>query len=165
MLKENVQEGINEQIRHELYSAYLYLSMSAHFEDQFWKGFAHWMRLQATEELKHALRLFDFVLRRGGRPTLKPIDQPPASFTSPLDIFQRALEHERTNTGAINQLFELAISEKDYPTRVEVEWFITEQVEEENTAEEIVERAKLAGDDRGALLLLDQQLGGRTSSD
>ncbi len=161
MVSNAVQDAINDQIHHELYSAYIYLSMVAYFESKNLEGFAHWMRLQAQEEVAHAMRLFDHVHDRGGRVVLQAVDQPPAEFESPLDVFQKALEHERNVTGMIHRLYELARQENDYPTQVMLQWFIDEQVEEEKTAEGVVEQLRMAGGDATALLMLDAKLGAR----
>lgn len=162
-MKQAVQDAVNEQIKHELSSAYVYLSMSAHFEAENLPGFARWMRVQAQEELGHALRLFDYVNQRGGRVMLQTVEQPPHEFSSPLSIFEQALEHETKVTQRIEQLYETAVQHKDYATQVQVQWFITEQVEEEDSASQIVDQLKMAGNDRAALLLLDRQLGARTA--
>ena len=161
-MKQAVQDAVNEQIKHELSSAYVYLSMSAHFEAENLPGFARWMRVQAQEELGHAMRLFDYVNHRGGRVLLHAIEQPPHDFSSPLSIFEQAQEHESKVTQLIEQLYETAVQHKDYATQVEVQWFITEQVEEEDSAGLIVDQLKMAGNDRAALLMLDRQLGTRT---
>lgn len=161
MLSQALQDAINEQIKNELYSAYIYLSMSAHFEATNLPGFARWMRLQSQEEVSHAMRLFDYIYDRGSRVTLHAIDQPPAEFKSPLDIFQRALEHEQKVTGMINRLYGLAVTENDYPTQVELQWFITEQVEEEKSAGYIVEQLEMIGEHSPSLIMLDRQLGAR----
>lgn len=163
MLNKAIQDAINEQVKNELYSAYLYLSMSAYFEAVNLPGFAHWMRLQSQEEVSHAMKYFDFISDRGGRVVLQAIDQPPVEFQSPLDVFQRTLEHERKVTAMIHRLYELAVKENDYATQTELQWFITEQVEEEKRAHEIVERLKMIGDQGAALLMLDRQLGERGS--
>ena len=163
MLNKTVQDAINDQIKHEFYSAYLYLSMSAYCETINLPGFAHWMRQQHQEELAHAMKFFDFVNDREGSVELQAIDQPPSEFQSPLDIFQQALEHERKISGLINRLYELAVREKDYPTQTLLQWFITEQVEEEKNASQIVEQLKMTGGDSTALLLLDRELAARTS--
>jgi len=159
MLSKKIQDAINEQIKNELYSGYLYLSMSAYFEASNLPGFAHWMRLQAEEEQEHALKFFDYVNDRAGRVVLKAIDQPPAEFKSPLAVFEHTLEHERKVTGLINHLYELALEENDYPTQVMLQWFIDEQVEEEKNAEQIVETLKMVGDKGQALIMMDHQLG------
>lgn len=161
MLKKAVQDAINDQIGNEVYSAFLYLSMSGYFESVNLPGFARWMRVQYGEELEHALKFFDFVNDREGRVVLKAIGQPPSDFQSPLDAFQQALEHEREVTGMINQLYALALKENDYPAQVLLQWFISEQVEEEKNASNIVEQLKMIGNNGSALLILDRELGAR----
>lgn len=156
-----VRDAMNEQIKHEFYSAYLYLSMAGSFEVANLPGFAHWMRAQSEEEREHAMKLFDFLLDRGEHVQLQAIDQPPYAFRSPLDAFEQALEHEKEITAHIHRLYELAIREGDYPAQVFLNWFVTEQVEEEKAATEIVERIRLAGEDGAALLLLDREVGER----
>ena len=165
MLSKVMQDGINEQIKNELYSAYLYLSMSAHCESINLPGCANWMRMQELEERVHALKLFDFVNERGGRVTLQAIDQPPVEFESPLGIFEQTLEHERKVTAMINRLYKLALEGSDYPTQVMLQWFIEEQVEEEASAEQIVETLKMIGEKTQALLMLDRELGRRGAGD
>ena len=164
MLNKTIQDALNDQITQEFASAYLYLSMSAHCDSVNLPGFAHWMRLQYQEELMHALKLFDFVSDRGGHVVLQAIAQPPADFESPLDLFQQALEHERAISARINQLYALAVKENDYPTQAHLQWFITEQVEEEKNASQIVEQLKMSGGNGTALLMLDSALGARTPS-
>lgn len=163
MFNKKLQDAINDQIKHELYSAYLYLSMSAHFEGVNLPGFARWMRLQSQEESSHAMKLFDFIHERGGRVVLQAIVQPPADFKSPLDVFQQALEHEQKVSGMIHRLYELAGKENDYATQVMLQWFITEQVEEEKTAGDIVEQLKMVGEQPAGVFMLDRQLGARES--
>ena len=163
MLSEKLQDAINEQIKNELYSAYLYLSMAAYSEAVSLPGFANWMRAQAREETSHALKLFDFVNERGGRVVLYAIDQPPAEFESPLDVFEKTLKHERHVTSLIHDLYGLAVEENDYPTQVMLHWFIEEQVEEESTASQILETLRMIGDNDNALLMLDRELGARAA--
>lgn len=161
MLGQKLQAALNDQIKHELASAYVYLSMAAYFEAENYPGFAHWMKRQREEELGHAMRLFDHVHERGGRVTLQALEAPPATYASPLDAFEKALNHERKITGLIHQLYELALAEKDYPAQVMLQWFIEEQVEEEDSASRIVETLKRIGDNPAALLVLDRELGQR----
>ena len=163
MLSDRLQDAINKQINNELYSAHLYLSMSAYFESLDLNGFAHWMRLQFDEETSHALKLFDYVNDRDGRVTLRAIEQPPIEFESPHSVMRSALEHERLVTSMINDLYSLAIAEKDNPTHVLLEWFVTEQVEEEKTLNEIVAHMDLIGNDGTGLLIMDQRLASRTA--
>jgi ferritin len=161
MLSKVVQDTINDQIKNELYSAYLYLSMSAYFEGANLPGCAHWMRVQSQEEVSHAMKFFEFVFDRGGRVMLQAIDQPPVDFKSPLDIFQQSLQHEQKVTAMINHIYEVAVKENDYATQTFVQWFITEQVEEEKNATQIVDQLKAVGDQPAALFMLDGHLGKR----
>jgi ferritin len=160
-MKGAVREAMNEQIKHELYSAYLYLSMAGSFEVANLPGFAHWMRKQSEEEREHAMKIFDFLLDRGERVQLQAIDQPPSAFRSSLDTFEQALEHEKEITSRIHELYDLAVRESDYPAQVLLNWFVAEQVEEEKAATEIVERLRIAGEEGAAILLLDSELGER----
>ena len=161
MINKIVQDAMNEQINKELYSAYLYLSMSAYFTGANLPGFAHWMRVQGKEEQEHAMKFYDFIHDRGGEVTLKALAQPPADFKSPVAVFQEAFAHEQRVTASIHQLYETAVKEKDYPSQVMLQWFINEQVEEEKNAGEIVSRLKMVGDHPGALFALDRELAAR----
>ncbi len=161
MIPKAMQDAMNEQIKNELYSAYLYLSMSAHFESKTLGGFAKWLRLQAQEELEHAMKFYDFILERGGEVTLKAIDQPPSSWNSNLEAFFQVLEHEQKVTKLIHDLYELALKEKDYPSQVMLQWFIDEQVEEEKNATEVIEKLKMIEAHGTAVLMLDHELGKR----
>ncbi|HUE96142.1 MAG TPA: ferritin [Longimicrobiaceae bacterium] len=164
-MNEDVSRAINEQINREFYAAYLYLAMSAHFEAEALEGFAHWMRLQAQEELGHATRLFDYLLERGARVELGAIEAPPTSFGSPLAIAEQALAHERKVSEQINGIYALAAERGDYATQVHLQWFLTEQVEEENSGETMVERLRMAGENRAALLILDREVAARASAE
>ncbi len=161
MLSEKMQDAINEQINAELYSAYLYLAMNAYFESANLPGFANWMRVQTQEELTHAMKLYDYVNERGGRVTLKAIAQPPVEWDSPLAAFEAAYKHEQKVTGLINELVNLAIAQKDHAANTFLQWFVNEQVEEEKSADEIVQKLRLTGEAPAALFMLDQQLGQR----
>lgn len=160
-LSKPVQDALNDQINNEFFASYTYLSMSAYFEATNLPGFATWMRGQSQEEVAHGMKLFDFVNDRGGRVVLKAIEGPPVDFKSPQDVFEHALKHEQKVTGMINSLYECAAKANDFATQVALQWFITEQVEEENTADSIVEQLKMIGGDRPALLMLDRELGAR----
>lgn len=157
-----VHDALNEQIRNEFYAAYLYLGMVAYFDERHLDGFAHWMRMQNAEEIAHAMKLFEHLTDIGGRVVLQAIDEPPSDFKSPLDVMQRALDHERHVTAKIHELYALAVEERDYATQVLLQWFVTEQVEEEKSVGDIVGRLELVGDSPEALLLIDQELAGRT---
>ena len=161
MLSKTIQDAMNRQINAELYSAYLYLSMSAYLESVNLPGFAHWMRVQAQEEVEHAMKFYEFIHDRGGRVTLQAIEQPPTDFDSPLDVFEQALAHEQKVTGMINDLYTLAVEEKDYASQALLQWFATEQVEEEKIATQVIEMLKVVGEHGPALLMLDRELGSR----
>ncbi len=165
MLSQVMQEAINEQINNELFASYSYLSMSAWCEHQQFTGCALWMRMQSDEERDHALRLHDFLLARNARVVMKPIAQPTVDFESVASVFEMALAQEQEVTAQIDKLYELAFKEKAFAALVELEWFITEQVEEEKTAREIVHKFKLVKDDPASLLDLDRELGERKSDE
>jgi ferritin len=161
MVSATMQEALNEQIKNELYSAYVYLSMAAYFEHANLPGMGAWMRVQGREETAHALKIFDHLLDRGARVKLRSIPQPPVEFSSPLDAFEQAYRHEQAVTAAIHNIYASAIQEKDFASSVFLDWFVREQVEEEKTAALIVEQLKMVGDDRPGLLVLDRELGQR----
>jgi len=161
MFSKVMQDAINDQINKELYSAYLYLSMSAYCESANLSGSAHWLRAQAGEEQGHAMKFFGYVHDRGGKVALQAIAQPPAEFASLLDLFEQVLEHERKVTSLINRLYETAIKENDYPSQIVLQWFISEQVEEEKNAALIVEQLKMVGTQGTPLYMMDRQLGAR----
>jgi ferritin len=161
MLSQNIQDALNDQIQAELNSSYIYLAMVADFEDKNWPGFAAWMRVQSQEETGHAMKLFGYIVQRGGRVQLKAVDQPPAEYESPLAAFQKAYEHEQYITGRINAIFSLARESKDPATEALMQWFVNEQVEEEATALRVVETLKRIGASGSGLVMLDRQLGKR----
>lgn len=163
MLSQKLQDAINEQINSEFYSAHLYLSMAAYCDTLSLGGFSHWLKLQYSEELEHALKLFDFITDRGGRVVLQAIDQPPIEFESVTSVMQMALEHERKVTAMIDSLYELALDERDYSAHVLLEWFVDEQVEEEKSVAEVISHLEMVGDDGTGLLILDSRLGARSS--
>ncbi len=164
MLSEKITKVLNKQIQAELYASNLYLAMSAYADAQNLPGFARWMRLQSEEERGHALRIFDYLGDREARIEIGEVKQPPAKFGSPLEMFEAALEHERKVTSDINQAYELASHEHDHATMVHLQWFISEQVEEERTASEITARLRMAGTDLPSLLLIDQELADRQAA-
>ncbi len=161
MISEKMQEALNVQINKELYSAYLYLSMSAWCESVSLSGFANWMTIQAQEEVSHADKIFGYLNERGGRVLLQPIEGPQTEWTSILEVFEEVLEHEKLVTGLIHGLVKLARSESDYASETFLHWFVTEQVEEEASATAVVEKLKLAGDRGGGLLMLDREMAAR----
>lgn len=160
-MNNKIQDAINEQINAEIFSGYLYLSMAAHFDAEGLPGFANWMKAQAQEEMAHAMKFYSYINERGGQVILKKIDQPETKFDSPLHIFEMALGHEKKVTGLINKLYELAAKEKDYAFQSFLTWYIDEQVEEEATASEMIDKIKLAGEKGPGLFMLDKELGTR----
>jgi ferritin len=163
MINKPMQDAMNEQINKELFSSYLYLSMAAYFEEKNLSGFANWMRVQAEEEREHAMKFYDFILERGGKVTLKAIDAPKTEWNSNLEVVEEVAAHEAKVTASIYALYELALQEKDYPAQVMLQWFITEQVEEEKNAADIVADLKLIEERGTAVLMLDKQLGKRSA--
>jgi ferritin len=165
MMSKKLYEVLNNQVKYEFDSAYVYLSMAAHCESRNLNGFANWFKHQAQEEVKHAMKIYQFLLDRGEEVQLQQIDRPPNSFKSPAALFEQTLAHERKVTGLINTCYEVAVAEKDYPAQVMLHWFIEEQVEEEKQAEEVLQQMQMAGDSSAALLMMDKALGARSSSD
>jgi len=162
MISERMQQALNGQLNAELYSSYLYMSMAAYFQAINLGGFANWMRVQAQEEHMHAMKFYDFINERGGRVVMKPIDGPPTEWESPLATFEAVLEHEQKVTGLINELVELALAEHDHATNIFLQWFVTEQVEEEDSANDVIQKIKLMGEAQGGLFMLDRELAQRT---
>lgn len=156
-----LRDALEAQLNRELSAAYVYLAMAAHFDDESLEGFARWMRLQSREELGHAMRIFDYLLQRGEKPGLREIPAPSDDFGAPRSVFQRALDHERKITAHIRELHGLAVEKQDPATRIEMDWFVKEQVEEEDSVGTVVDRLEKAGEDPAAILLLDRELGAR----
>jgi ferritin len=163
MLKTSVQDAINDQINYELFSSYQYLAMAGWCQHEQFVGCAKWLRIQSEEEYGHAMRLYDFLLARNYEPKLKLIAAPEHKFKSVANVFEKALEQEMKVSEQIDALYELAFNEKAFAALVELEWFITEQVEEEKTAREVVHKFKMVQDDPASLLDLDRELGGRSA--
>ena len=163
-ISKKLYEALNGQIQKEVASAYLYLSMSSYCETINLKGAASWLRAQWEEELVHALKLVDYINSRGNKVVLKAIEAPQVEFKSLLDVFENVLAHEQKVSEAINQLYGLAVKEGDFAAQAFLQWFVSEQVEEEATAGEVVEMIRLAGDRGSAVLMVDRQLAGRDSS-
>ena len=164
MIKIKIQDSLHNQLNAELYSSYLYLSMAAYFESISLKGFANWMRVQVQEELVHAMKFYDYIHERGGRVILASVNTPMAQWDSPLAAFEHIYQHEQKVTTLINNLVNLAISEADHATNNFLQWFVAEQVEEESSAVDIVQKLRLLGEDRSGLFMLDQEFGQRVFS-
>ena len=160
----DVLRAINTQINSEFTAWYQYLAMAAFCDREKFTGAAKWLRMQSVEEYQHGVKLFDFVLARNGAVELETIEQPTLEFDTFGDLFERALEQEERVTAQINDLYELAFRSKAFAEMTELQWFLTEQVEEEKTAREIVARFRLVGDDAGSLLDLDRELGQRAAT-
>ncbi len=165
MISQAMQDAVNEQINKELFSSYLYLSMSAYFEDRNLPGFAKWLRMQAEEENEHAMKLYDHLLERGGRVKLGAIAAPQGEWASAMAAVEEVLHHEQKVTASIHALYETALKEKDYPAQVMLHWFIAEQVEEEKNATEILENMKRIETHDSAILMLDHRLGKREAEE
>jgi len=163
MLSENMQAALNKQLNAELYSGYLYLSMNAYFKALNLDGFANWMYYQAQEELTHGMKFYDFINQRGGQVSLAQIEAPPTSWESPLAVFEATLAHEQKVTGLINDLMEVALTERDHATQIFLQWFVSEQVEEEESVGGVLEQLKLMGAAKGGLFMIDRELAKRSA--
>ncbi len=161
MMTDKMAAAFNEQINKEFFSEYYYMAMSAYCESIDLPGFASWLMAQAQEERLHAQRFYQFLLDRDARPLFAAIDAPPAEYDSILDVFEKVLEHEQFVTKSITDLYKLAVEEADYPSQIELQWYITEQVEEEKTAKEIIQQLRWVGDKSTALFMLDQKMAER----
>ncbi len=165
MLDETVEKALNDQIKEELNSYYIYLSMEAYFESESLDGFATWMELQAQEEIEHAMRFFRYINERGGRVKLQSLEEPKSDWDSPKEAFKDAYEHEQYITNKIDELVDLAEEKNDKATRNMLEWFVEEQVEEEASTEEIIDKLEMVGESGPGLLALDNALGQRQATD
>lgn len=161
MISAKLQKAINNQIQAEMHSANLYLSMSGYCMSQNLKGFSNWLRVQYQEETEHALKLLDYLLERGGEVELQAIEAPPTQFGKPVEVFEKVLAHEEHVTSLINKLYEVAVEEKDVAAQIFLQWFITEQVEEEASAGDILAQLRMIGDKIGGVFFLDKELAGR----
>jgi ferritin len=164
MIGKKMQDALNAQITLEQYSAQLYLAMSAHCEGRSFRGFAHWLRVQAQEETKHAMKLVTFLLDRGGKLELGAISAPPSDFGTVTQVFEKILEHEKSITVKIGALFELSRAEKDYASEITLQWYVTEQVEEEANVGQIVDQLKAVGEQGGGIWYLDSKMGKRVAT-
>ena len=158
MISKKMHAALNKQIKEELYSSYLYLSMSAYADHQNLNGFAHWLRLQAAEENAHGLRIMDYLLSIGQPVTLEAIDKPPAQFGTPKAMFESVLKHEQKITALIHKLYDQAVEEQDYRTQIMLQWFVTEQIEEEQQVQEILARIEAVDEKMSAILWIDKEL-------
>ena len=161
MISEKMTAALNAQINAELYSAYLYLAMSAQATSMGLQGVANWFHVQAQEEMAHTQKFYNYVNSQGARVILEAIEKPPTEFDSPTAMFAAALEHERKVTALINGLANQAVDEKDHATQIVLQWFVTEQIEEEESASDILSKFKMAGDQGGGLFLMDKELATR----
>ena len=161
MLTGNMLTELNKQINAEIYSAYLYLSMASYFENKNLSGFANWMKVQAQEEMTHAMKIYDYVHERGGKATMMPIDGPKTEWSSPTEVFEETYKHEQLVTSLINNLVNIAMNEKDHATTNFLQWFIAEQVEEEANSSGVLEQLKIGGNSGNAILMLDRELATR----
>jgi len=162
MLSNKVMDSFNNHLQKEIHSAYLYLSMSAHSSSIGLKGFANWFMAQYHEEMVHAMRFYEYIGRQGGSVRLLTIDEPPHEYESPIDMFEKTLEHEKFMTRNIYDLVELAIEDKDHATQIFLQWFVSEQVEEEETVNDILAKLRLIGSDANGLFMIDSELGARS---
>jgi len=160
-MDEKMVEALNSQLNAEMYSAYLYLSMGAYFEDLDLSGFANWMKVQAQEEMSHAMKIHDYIIQRGDRVLLTKIDAPQTEWNSPVNAFEHVYEHEQKVTGLINQLVNLALSLGDHATNNFLQWFVAEQVEEEESSSGVLKKVKMSNDSLSAMLMLDTELAQR----
>ena len=163
MLSEKMENALNGQLNAEMYSGYMYLSMNAYFKSINLDGFANWMHYQAQEELTHAMKFYDFIISRGGRVKLAEIDAPPNTWDSPLAVFEATLKHEQKVTGLINDLVEMALAEHDHASNIFLQWFVSEQVEEEENVGGVLEQLKLMGEAKGGLFMMDRELAKRSA--
>ena len=161
MLKKKVLKALTYQINEEMYSGYLYLSMESYFHSISLAGFASWMRVQAQEELSHAMKLYDFVHERGGRVFLEDIDRPDSKWENPLAVFEQVMVHEEKVTALINELMDLVSAEQDHATKIFLQWFVSEQVEEEASVGDVLNKLRLIRNDSSGLFMLDAELAKR----
>ena len=164
MISDKMAQALNTQVNREMYSAYLYMAMSNHANRIGLKGFANWFMVQFHEEMLHAMKIYEYIQSQSGEVVLKAIDEPPAAFDGPLDMFTKTLAHEQMVTRSINDLMEIAIGEKDHATRIFLQWYVTEQVEEEENDNDIISQLKLIKDNPQGLMMLDRELAQRAAT-
>lgn len=165
MLSKRIEKELNDQINAEYWSAYFYLSMAAYFENKNLPGFANWMKIQYQEEISHVMKFFNYVNERGGRVLLKPVDAVKTEWKDEIEVFEDTLNHEQKVTGLINNLVNIAIEEKDHATNNILQWYVSEQVEEESGVDEILQQLKMMEGNKHGLLMLDRELKQRTFVD
>ena len=161
MISDKIQKALNEQVNAEFYSAYMYLAMSSYCNTIGLPGFSHWMRMQYEEENMHVMKMYDYIQSQGGQVNLLAIEKPEREYGNPVKIFETTLEHEQLVTKLIHRLMDLAVEEKDYATQAFLQWYVTEQVEEESNVNDILAPLRMVGEDKGGLMMIDQQLAGR----
>lgn len=161
MISEKMQDALNEQVNKEFFSAYMYLGMSAYCNGLGLPGFSHWMRMQYEEESLHVTKMYDYILDQGGTIHLKTIEEPPKEYGTPIEIFETTLEHEQFVTKSIHELMDLAVEERDYASQGFLQWYVGEQVEEEANVNDILAPLRMVGEDKGGLMMIDQQLSQR----
>jgi ferritin len=167
MISEKMAQALNEQVNKEMYSAYLYMSMSSHSNHIGLKGFANWFMVQYHEEMLHAMKLFEYIGRQGGKAKVAAIKEPPSEWASPLEMFEKTLEHEKFVTRSINDLMDLAIAERDHASQIFLQWYVTEQIEEEENDNDIIAKLRLVGSGaagNNGLFLLDKELAARMTT-
>jgi ferritin len=160
-MNKKMLDAFNEQMRREFHSAYIYLEMAAHFDAENLSGMAAWMKAQHGEEIEHAMKFYNYIVERGGRPVIPGIDKPELKISKPIDAFEAAFKHEKYITKSIDELYDLAVKENDKPAQIFLNWFVEEQVEEEDNVGGVVDTMKMIGDSGQALYMLDRQLGQR----
>lgn len=164
MLSDKMVSALNGQINNEMYSAFLYMAMSSHSADKGLKGMANWFMVQYHEEMLHAMKFYEYVQRQGARVKLGALNEPPSEWKSPMEMFEAVLKHEQFITKCINDLTDLAIEEKDHATQIFLQWYVTEQVEEEENDNDIIAQLKVIGDNTQGLMMLDRELGQRATA-
>ncbi|MGD2124982.1 MAG: ferritin [Desulfobacteraceae bacterium] len=167
MISKKIEKALNEQLNKEMYSAYLYMAMSAYSDSMGLKGFANWFMVQYHEEMLHAMKIYEYITRQGGTVKLMSIEEPPSDFGSTLDMFKKTLAHEKFITKSINDLVNLAIAEKDHATQIFLQWYVTEQIEEEENDNDIIAKLKLVGTGaqaKNGLFMIDKELGARVTT-
>ncbi|MBD3392938.1 MAG: ferritin [Chitinivibrionales bacterium] len=164
MISKKMEKALNGQVNKEMYSAYLYMAMSSYSDGMGLKGFANWLMAQYHEEMLHAMKIYEYITRQGGRARVLAIKEPPADFGTPLNMFKKVLEHEKFVTRSINDLVDLALAEKDHATHIFLQWYVTEQVEEEENDNDIIARLEMVGNSKDGLFMVDKDLAARQTT-